>query len=72
MYSTAEPDDHCLVHHFIRMHGRRPTAEELSALRPGPAAIAATAPAPPPQHTAMPGGLTAAVRRELAKLVTRW
>jgi len=69
MYSTAEPDDHCLVHHFIRVHGHRPSAEELYAILH---ADAATAPASPAQHAAMAGGLTAAVRRDVAKLVTRW
>jgi hypothetical protein len=69
MHSTAEPDDHCLVHHFIRTHGRRPSAEELSALQDR---AAMTVPASPPQHTPVAGELMAAVRREVAKLVNRW
>jgi len=40
------PDEHCAVHHFIRVHGRRPTADELrsevlvaSAARPHPRGV---------------------------------
>ena len=29
----AGPDDQCLTHHFIRVHGRAPSTEELADLR---------------------------------------
>lgn len=55
-------DDHCAVHHFIRVHGRRPSAEEVGRelqqgfdRRPAtPAAAAARA---------------KALRRQVARLV---
>jgi hypothetical protein len=62
---TAE--DHCLVHHFIRTHGRRPSASELQLLRrrmPVPQARAVPSWAP-----AMP--VLGVLRRGVAKLVSR-
>ena len=59
---------HCLVHHFIRAHGRRPTLDELADLR-------ALSPEPPrvpgPRHAAAPPGLARSWRREVARLVHR-
>ena len=56
-------DDHCLVHHFIRTHGRRPSPDELRALHEHADAA---------RHTVPASAITRAVRRELAKLVSRW
>jgi hypothetical protein len=61
-------DEQCLIHHFIRAYGRRPSTEELSAFR---SAGATRAPTPSRQHMAMSGALAGTVRREFAKLVTR-
>jgi hypothetical protein len=65
--SLTQPDDHCLVHHFIRTHGRRPTADEL-------AGITATVVVPPAPRSAteMPApSLVHTMRREVARLVNR-
>ena len=59
--------DHCLVHQFIRTHGRRPTGEELRALQERADVV------PPvvirPRASASAG--LSGVRRELSKLVNR-
>ena len=57
-------DDHCLVHHFIRATGRRPTADELVALRRQPHV-------PRPRDEVVPGALSHAPRREVARLIHR-
>lgn len=60
-------EDHCLVHHFIRTHGRRPSASELQLLRrrmPVPQARAV-----PTRATAKP--VLGLLRRSAAKLVSR-
>ncbi|GAA1435034.1 hypothetical protein GCM10009641_30060 [Mycobacterium cookii] len=62
----ATAEDHCLVHHFIRQHGRRPTAEELTALAP-PVVV----PAARPPGDAQAHGLVRAVRRDVARLLSR-
>ena len=62
----ATAEDHCLVHHFIRRHGRRPTAEELAALE-APIGV----PAPRLPRDAQTHGLAHALRREVARLVAR-
>lgn len=60
-------DDHCLIHHFIRAHGRVPSADELRALREQ-----GTVPDEQPRQgggvsrTPAPG-----LRRELARLMHR-
>ncbi|MFC7725509.1 hypothetical protein ACFQW6_10350 [Nocardioides sp. GCM10028917] len=64
-------DDQCLIHHFIRVHGRSPHADELDALREQ-----ATVPAEQPGK-AVPVGLAVSstahgFRRELARLVHRF
>lgn len=59
-------DDHCLVHQFIRTHGRRPTTEELRALA-GLTVAPAVVPRP---GTTRSRGLSG-VRRELARFVHR-
>ncbi|WP_210503957.1 hypothetical protein [Nocardioides xinjiangensis] len=55
------PDEHCAVHHFIRVHGRRPTPaelrRELSAVEP--------------QRAASAVAVAGAVRREVARLLAR-
>ena len=57
--------DHCAVHQFIRVHGRRPTAEELADGLTGPDRTGA--PAPDPARASQPGAL----RREVARLIHR-
>lgn len=65
---AAAPDDHCLVHHFIRTHGRTPDADELRLLRQSWAASAAVpGPRPAADHPAFPQAL----RREVARLIHR-
>ncbi|HEV2797924.1 MAG TPA: hypothetical protein VGV65_09920 [Nocardioides sp.] len=59
-----EYDDHCLVHHFIRATGRRPTDDELVALRQQPRV-------PRPRDPVVTGVLTQTVRREVARLILR-
>src|SRR4051794_22981644 len=56
-------DDRCLVHHFIRIHGRQPTVEELLALRDRPPGMRAGAPPPQLGRSSVPIGM----RREVAK-----
>jgi hypothetical protein len=64
-WPRATDVDHCAVHQFIRLHGRRPTPEELaqgligSGHTEGPAATSARAPRP------------SALRREVARLIHR-
>jgi hypothetical protein len=67
---VASPDaaDQCLVHHFIRSHGRRPTETELTRLRLD---LAARVPVPAPRRSSTPAGLLPALRREVARLVSR-
>lgn len=59
-----EHDDHRLVHHFIRATGRRPSADELQAMRRHPRV-------PRPREPVTPGVLAQAVRREVARLIHR-
>lgn len=71
--SPAAPDDHCLVHHFIRTHGRRPSADELMSLRGGGAAVPPVVPpVVPTVHAATPAAVAQALRREVARLLARW
>ncbi|WP_435742379.1 hypothetical protein [Nocardioides sp. SYSU DS0663] len=53
---TAAADDRASVHHFIRVHGRRPTTQALPGARARPA-IGWAAPI--------------RLRRELARFITR-
>ena len=68
MFSDEFDDDHCVVHLFIRRHGRGPTPEEIAGLR-GSTVGADT--------LAVVGGnrrrtvLTQSVRREVVRLLTR-
>jgi hypothetical protein len=62
--STPDEDDHCLVHHFIRATGRRPTADELLDLRQQPRV-------PRPGYVAVTGVLSRVVIREFARLIHR-
>jgi len=55
-----------LVHHHIRTEGRRPTAEELRALREDGPKHRAVVPAP---RKLPPASLPAVVRREVARLI---
>ena len=57
--------DHCAVHQFIRIHGRRPTTEELvnGLMRPE----RTEAPTPDGARAPLPGAL----RREVARLIHR-
>ena len=61
---APEPVEHCMIHQFIRLHGRRPSPEELAALhgraRPAPALGLLV------QH-----GSTRAIRRVIAQIVSR-
>jgi len=66
-FPTDDLDAHCWVHHFIRTHGRRPTDQELQALRDS----AAGPPMPRPRRAAVSETLPGAVRRELARLIQR-
>ncbi|WP_210651628.1 hypothetical protein [Nocardioides sp. SYSU D00065] len=61
---ALSPDEHCAVHHFIRRHGRRPTADELALELQGPGAGERSA-AP------RPALLTRMLRRDVARLVSR-
>lgn len=63
--SPDDYDEHCLVHHFIRSTGRRPTADELRALRQQPRV-------PRPRPTAVvPGVHLQVMLREVARLIHR-
>ncbi len=69
MHTTEQPtpvdyDEHCLVHHFIRATGRRPTADELVALGQQPHVSR-------PRDAAVTGVLSQVVRREVARLIHR-
>jgi hypothetical protein len=57
-------DDTCLTHQFIRKYGRRPTPDELRAMRNGPAV-------PRPRDTSSPLSLPRALRREMARVIHR-
>ena len=59
-----EYEEHCLVHHFIRATERRPTADELLALRQQPRV-------PRPREAVSTGALSHALRREVARLIHR-
>lgn len=69
----ASIDDHCLIHHFIRLHGRAPSTDELAALRNGETAptLDARLAQADPVRPAAPGGLNRGVRREIARLINR-
>ena len=60
-------EDHRLVHQFIRASGRRPTTAELDALRDHGAVVRGAQ----PRHAASAPGLAVALRREVARLVSR-
>jgi hypothetical protein len=60
-------DDQCLVHHFIRAHGRRPKPDELRALREEVVVAAGHSREDGPTASTSHHGL----RRELARLVHR-
>ena len=60
-------DDHCLIHHFIRAHGRVPRADELRALR----AQGTVSAEHPRQGRAVSSTAAHGLRRELARLVHR-
>jgi hypothetical protein len=57
-------DEHCLVHHFIRTTGRRPTVDELRALREQPSV-------PRPRGAVVADAIPQALRREVARLIHR-
>jgi hypothetical protein len=61
---SLSPDEHCAVHHFIRVHGRRPTPEEL---RQQVQTYLGGVPAPAGPSTAVASGL----RRRLARALSR-
>jgi hypothetical protein len=65
--SPAQAEDHCLVHHFIRTHGRRPTADELADL----VGTRVAPPAPRVSDAARGPSRLHAMRREVASLVSR-
>ncbi|MEV7431745.1 MULTISPECIES: hypothetical protein [unclassified Nocardioides] len=69
----AGVDEHCAVHQFIRVHGRRPTAEELARCqRTAPPLPVATGAAGPPVPAAGPAAaVTGRVRRDIARLIAR-
>lgn len=78
MWRTTTPiplagvDEHCAVHQFIRVHGRRPTAEELARCqRTAPAVPVSTGAAGPPALAAGPAAVTGRVRRDIARLIAR-
>ena len=64
-FSDEFDDDHCVVHQFIRRHGRSPTPEEVSALRSGTVATGARAAASDRARAV----LTQVVRREVVRLI---
>jgi hypothetical protein len=43
----GEVEDHLVVHHLIRLLGRRPTPDEIARFRPAPASPVATPSATP-------------------------
>ena len=57
-----EIDDHCLVHHFIRIFGYRPSADQLQALRES--GLVARV-----RHDSPPLNLPRVVRRQAARLI---
>jgi hypothetical protein len=59
------PDEHCAVHHFIRVHGRRPTPEELRRELEGSDRYQ-------PTHAGPAGSLVSALRREVARVLVRF
>jgi hypothetical protein len=71
--SLAGLDDQCLTHHFIRVHGRAPSTEELAELRgrqPAPR-LDAHLPQPDEASSTTPGASRRLVRQEIAKLIYR-
>ncbi|MCF6379923.1 hypothetical protein L2K70_20105 [Nocardioides KLBMP 9356] len=64
--SGSDPlDDTCLTHHFIRTQGRRPTPDELQALRDGPLV-------PRPRHPSDPPlSFPRTLRRQVARAIHR-
>ncbi|MBD3927434.1 hypothetical protein IEZ26_22620 [Nocardioides cavernae] len=65
-FSDEFDDDHCVVHQFIRRHGRSPTPEEVIALRSSAVATGARATADDERSA-----LTQVVRREVVRLIHR-
>lgn len=67
-------DDHCLVHHFIRTHGRRPDPDELEALvRRATGGVATARSGDGAAGTQRRTGVVAGtLRKELARFVNRW
>jgi hypothetical protein len=71
--SLAGLDDQCLTHHFIRVHGRAPSTEELADLRgrqPAPPLEAHLAQVDPSSPTT-PGTPRRLGRQGIAKLIHR-
>ena len=68
MFSDEFDDDHCVVHLFIRRHGRGPTPEEFSDLWSSAAGTDTLAVA---GGTRLRAVLTQAVRREVVRLTNR-
>jgi len=58
------PVDHCLIHQFIRVHGRRPSREELAALYGQPRSR-------PAGNMRVPHVSTRSIRRAIAQMVSR-
>jgi hypothetical protein len=65
--SSLGVDDHCLVHHFIRANGRRPSADELLTLSKQLLVSAG----PDHRRGQSSGSLPQALRREVARLIHR-
>ena len=67
MFSDEFDDDHCVVHLFIRRHGRGPTPEELAGLWSSTGGTDTLAVA---GGNRLRAGLTLAVRREVVRLTS--
>ena len=67
MFSDEFDDDHCVVHLFIRRHGRSPTQEELAGLWSSTGGTDALAVA---GGNRLRAALTLAVRREVVRLTS--
>jgi hypothetical protein len=67
MFSDEFDDDHCVVHLFIRRHGRGPTPEEIAGLwsTVGTDTLAVAG------SSRLRAALTQVVRREVVRLTNR-